>query len=250
MFGIFKTIGQRVDFEAEMIPAVTASGFPFEKIFSLQEQGEHTSAVIKILEENQEPFNKYDFTVISYFLLAQRSRDIGLDGMLNLACCAYIISHMKDLNSYSRGILELLRGAFSEDLNSQEKETYDVPDLSIKTVQADALEDKRGKIGVDGNGDFRKIPLDSQRFKVNEKIVPKGTPTFTAPLKNPPQEKLERTPESPFIGIDKKREKKVYPSIRFHCPMCRVETSKSKLLKSDIGVGWKKCPFCNMNFQT
>ena len=250
MFGIFKKIGQRAEFEAEMIPAITSSGFPFERAFSIKEQGEHTDSILKILEDNGEPFNKYDFTAISYATLAFRCRDIGLDGMLNLACCAYIISHMKDLNSYSRGILELLRGAFSEDPNSQEKEAYDVSDLSIKTVEADTLEDTVAKIGIDGNSNFKKMSLDNRRFKVNEKIVPKGMPTFTAPLKNPPHEKLEATPETPSTDLENKREKKPSPKIKFHCPMCRVETSKSKLLKSDIGVGWKKCPFCGMNFQT
>lgn len=111
MFGLFKKIGQRAEFEAEMIPVITAIGFPFERIFSIEEQGAHTDGILKILQENNEPFNKFDFTVLSIASLAFRSREIGLEGILNKACCNYIRLHIKELNGFSRGLLEAIENA-------------------------------------------------------------------------------------------------------------------------------------------
>jgi hypothetical protein len=108
---MFKKVGQRGEFEAEMIPSLTASGFPYERILSIREQGEHTDSVINILEQNGEPFNKYDFTVISFAMLAARSREIGLEGALNSACCSYILKNMGELNLYSRGLLDAIQNA-------------------------------------------------------------------------------------------------------------------------------------------
>ena len=94
-----------------MIPNVTAAGFPFEKMLSIREQGEHSDGVIAVLEKHGEPFNEFDFTVVSFALLAIRSKEIGLEQPMNRACCAYIVSHMSRLNSFSSGLLEAIKNA-------------------------------------------------------------------------------------------------------------------------------------------
>lgn len=91
--------------------------------------------------------------------------------------------------------------------------------------------------------------INHRRFLVNEKVVPKGVPTFSGQPKSAPQEAREEGKQATTpVSLDKKEEKK--QPIKYRCPTCRVEMSKSKLLKSEIGADWKKCPFCNANFQT
>jgi hypothetical protein len=96
--------------------------------------------------------------------------------------------------------------------------------------------------------DSKDVTSNSRRFSVNEKVVPKGTPAFSEPQKTAPQQQIqvrEKTADAP--DLLKNQEKKSLSKV--HCPSCLVEISRSKLLKSKVGAGWKECPFCEMNFQ-
>lgn len=90
--------------------------------------------------------------------------------------------------------------------------------------------------------------INHRRFLVNEKVVPKGVPTFSGQSKTATELAREENKQiNPPVTIESKEVKT--PSIKYRCPACKVEMSKSKLMKSDIGAGWKRCPFCDNNFQ-
>ena len=255
MFGIFKKIGQRAEFEAEMIPAITSSGFPFERAFSIKEQGEHTDSILKILEDNGEPFNKYDFTAISYATLAFRCRDIGLDEMLNIACCSYIISNMKNLNSYSIGLLDVIQNA----PNNQESEipskvneqlanknnTQENFGISKKIVQS-----QPDKAAISNSSKPpSNINIPQRNFRVNEKVVPKGEPTAVVPIKVSKSAVENFSEPTALNSLPTAIEEKKQPMGPVKCPGCKGEYKNYKLLKSGVGSGWKMCPSCGMNFQ-
>lgn len=255
MFGIFKKIGQRAEFEAEMIPAITSSGFPFQRAFSIKEQGEHTDSILKILEDNGEPFNKYDFTAVSYATLAFRCRDIGLDEMLNIACCSYIISNMKNLNSYSRGLLDIIQNVpddqeseISYKVNEQpvnKNNTQENLGVSKKIVQT-----QPNKEAINHSSKpLSNINIPQRNFRVNEKVVPKGKPTAVAPVKVPKSTVENFSEPTELNSLPTVIEEKKQPMGPVKCPSCKGEYKNYKLLKSGVGSGWKMCPSCGMNFQ-
>jgi len=96
--------------------------------------------------------------------------------------------------------------------------------------------------------DSQNVTSNNRRFSVNEKVVPKGAPALSEPQKTPSQQQIQvREKAVDATDLVKNQEKKS-PS-KVNCPSCLVEISRSKLLKSQVGAGWKECPFCEMNFQ-
>lgn len=119
-------------------------------------------------------------------------------------------------------------------------------DSNIKKVLP--LIDNAAPIEAMRRVDSQNVTLNSRRFSVNEKIVPKGTPAFSEPQKTEPHQQIQvREKTVDASDILKNEEKKSLSKV--HCPCCNLEISRSKLLKSQVGAGWKECPFCEMNFQ-
>lgn len=94
-----------------MIPAVKAAGFDIEKL-TLEQQQRISADVFNLLEANSEEYNKYDFTAVSFFYLAEKFADriinhVSAEEWLIFAGEAYIVNHHIHLNDYSRGYLTL-----------------------------------------------------------------------------------------------------------------------------------------------
>ena len=94
-----------------MIPAVKAAGFDIEKL-TLEQQQRISADVFNLLEANSEEYNKYDFTAVSFFYLAEKFADriinhVSAEEWLIFAGEAYIVQHHIYLNDYSRGYLTL-----------------------------------------------------------------------------------------------------------------------------------------------